>query len=1197
MTDSSMTLNVMQTTNLKVTPMTTPCATTGRFEFQRGEHPGFNPRAKFNFFLPALVLIAVSLLSSMGRAQTINFTALPPALVSNLFVGANFSGSYTNLQFKSTLSTPLDPSNPVTYIASGAPSGVTITFSGTGTTNTVVNTITVGVTNVATGVYPITITAMTNGVQFGTASSTFNLVAGNLWTNLSTTAVSWSTVANWSGGLPGAGQDVLFQDVGALNPATNYVDTSFTIGSLSFIRNQSGTTNSLILANGVALAVSGTNGFSLNEDGINSPVSNKGMTVRIAGGPGSIFVVTNQNANYAVNGDSTGAIGASSGTILTMTNLDNQFVNVNRIGLGDATLMDRGAVAAEMVFVELAKTNVFISGYSNVFWGIEFTNSIQCFNQYDNGNSGYSSGNPMNINLGISNAFLADSMRVAGNACQGLSIFKFNPVFTNGIVPTALFRSTNGGRMSFLGIAVQSGSSTGSRFTRGSLLFNQGLLDMQVDTIWLGANRTNDSSSGSSGNASTGTLTFGGTLNPTPLSVVDVNKLIAGNQVFTNNVFCNGNINVQTNALLIVNNYLELGHTTGDTNIGAIGTAAARGLGNLTINGGTARINQINVGDLSTNNQINLGIGGHLIVSNTIASAAKSLTTLNVNGAKITFNVTSGVTNAFVTNLVTGASATVVNLASLTGFSPTVPATNVIIAYQDSFSSHNLSIGSLPAGFNNITLVDNTASKTIELRIATNAPATLRWIGGENSNWNHTSLNWQNTNTLATTRFFDGDKVIFGDTTGVPTTILVTDVITPGQVGTGIWISNSVNSYTFNGGGGSIGNCSLVKTGVNNVAINLPTSLTAQIDSGKVTGSGTLGGTTVSATGAIDFSGTINGPLQVGGKATIASGGVVANTLQVQSGGVLTNNGTIQGNSLTLDSGSLLYNSASGLLSKIGNANAVNVAINATLINVGNIGSEGQANSLTVNGTFKDMGLGTIYLTTMTLNGGSTFLPGGDGIGTTAILSATVGSSFPGRLTLLAGSTTWIKVDFANPQTNTIVKSQYTDFGGNTAVVSYDGATILVTNINTGAGSLASGQSFRMFQNSDTGIGSGNIGNEGLNTTNRYPIIQPVIPAVNTKWDLTNLRMTDPNGFVNVISYPTTGTNITFSLFKDGTNVVTHLQWPTEYIGWSLQQQTNSLTVGLSTNWTLVSGSTTSNDLYITNDAAIDTTFYRMVYP
>ncbi len=1142
-----------------------------------------------------VALLSLALLASSARAQTIDFSAGPPFLVGNLYVGGGYTGSYTNLQFKTTLSGTFPP---VVLTPSVLPGGVTLTFSTNNLQGTCTNQITVAVANVAAGVYPITITGVTNAVQFGTASTTFNLVVGNLWTNLSqvtvptATPVLWSTAANWSSGAaPGSTDNVMIQDAGG---NTNFVDATTTIGSLSYIRTTGSSNFFTTIANGQTLAIAGANGFNLNEDTITAPPFNKGMTVRLAGFGGASLVVTNPSANYAVNGASSGTIGVNSGTSLTMTNLDKLYVSVNRVGFGDATTVDRGSLLSELVFVELAKTNVFISSYSNSFGGVNFTNSIQCFNHFDIGNGGFSSGNPMTLNLGISNIFLADSFRAGGNAVQsGNNTVKFAVVFTNGPVPVAYFRSTNGGRMSFFGAAVQSGAIVNNRQSKVILAFNQGILDLKVDTMWLGANRTNDSSAGNSGNQAVATLSFGGTTSPTVTSVVDVNTLIAGNQVFSNNAFCVGNIIVQTNAALVVNNYLEMGHTTGDTNLGALGLAAARGFGNLTINGGTAKINRINVGDLSTNNQVVLGIGGHLIISNTIASSAKSLTTLSVNGAKITLLVTSGVTNVFVTNLVqnlVGAqSPTLVNIASLSGFSPTVPATNVIIACQN--NSANLLIGSLPPGFNNITLVPTPT--TWELRIATNAPAVLKWRGGENSNWDHTSLNWLNTNTLAITRFFDGDSVIFDDSAVVPTTISVTEAIIPGQVGTGIFVSNSVNAFIFNDGGGSFGSCSLVKIGTNTLQMNaVGTGISAQINTGKLTGSGSLTGVTIASGTSMDFAGTINGVLTVAGNAKLTVGGIANNNVNVQNGGVMTNTGTIQGGGLTVNSNGFVFNATGGTLLSIGNANAVNVAIGATLINEGNIGAENQANSLTVNGTFKDLGLGNIYLTTFTLGG--TFLPGGDAIGTTEIKSALVGSSFPGRITLLAGSTTLIKVNFASsPQSNTVVVAQFTDFGGNTAVKAFDGGTVLFTNINTGAGVFGVGQSFRAF----TGPSGVDIGNEGLNTTNRYPIVNPIIPAANTKWDLANLRDTSPNGIINITGFPTTGTNLVLTTFMDSGNVVTCLQWPEEYIGWKLQQQTNSLSVGLSTNWITITGSTSTNVICITNSAAIDASFFRMIYP
>ena len=70
-------------------------------------------------------------------------------------------------------------------------------------------------------------------------------------------------------------------------------------------------------------------------------------------------------------------------------------------------------------------------------------------------------------------------------------------------------------------------------------------------------------------------------------------------------------------------------------------------------------------------------------------------------------------------------------------------------------------------------------------------------------------------------------------------------------------------------------------------------------------------------------------------------------------------------------------------------------------------------------------------------------------------------------------------------------------------------------------------------------------------------------------------------------------TNIVLS--TSGGNLT--LSWPPDHTGWRLQQQTNSLSVGLRTNWFDVSGSTTTNQVTIPIDQTIDSMFYRMVYP
>ncbi|HEV2328233.1 MAG TPA: LamG-like jellyroll fold domain-containing protein [Verrucomicrobiae bacterium] len=63
------------------------------------------------------------------------------------------------------------------------------------------------------------------------------------------------------------------------------------------------------------------------------------------------------------------------------------------------------------------------------------------------------------------------------------------------------------------------------------------------------------------------------------------------------------------------------------------------------------------------------------------------------------------------------------------------------------------------------------------------------------------------------------------------------------------------------------------------------------------------------------------------------------------------------------------------------------------------------------------------------------------------------------------------------------------------------------------------------------------------------------------------------------------------------TNSMVTLSWPLNHIGWQLQAQTNSASVGISTNWANVSGSTGTNKVIIPINLANGCVFYRLVYP
>ncbi len=141
--------------------------------------------------------------------------------------------------------------------------------------------------------------------------------------------------------------------------------------------------------------------------------------------------------------------------------------------------------------------------------------------------------------------------------------------------------------------------------------------------------------------------------------------------------------------------------------------------------------------------------------------------------------------------------------------------------------------------------------------------------------------------------------------------------------------------------------------------------------------------------------------------------------------------------------------------------------------------------------------------------------------------------------------------------------------------VSYGGA-LIVTNL--GATALAGGETFQLFGAS--GAKSGNFSSI---------VILPATGATN--------GIFDPNtGILTINSatppIPTTPTNLTFTV----TSGTINLSWPSNYLGWRLQTQTNALGTGLGTNWFPVPGSeqvtATNLPVVTTNDAVL----YRLYY-
>lgn len=1144
-----------------------------------------------SLFVVAMAMMAFGL---SAKAQTATLLATN----QYVFVGANFNGIYTNSQLRATLSGT--GVSPVTVSVAGAPAGVTILFSTNAyvaASNPLVITnswnpiwYSVAVTNVAKGVYPLTFTC--SGAA--SASAVVNLIVGARWISSvqvgSATDVPWSTGANWSTGVaPGAGDDVIFQDAGN----TNRVDSSVSIDSLTFIPVGTGTNQNLLISPGQTLSVTGTNSFTLNTDSYTTLA--KVYLLNIFG-PGASLVVSNKQGIFSVN-SCQGTGGATSGMQLNMTNLDNFSATVDRFGLGDWSMVKAGGVAANELAtasgangVQFARTNYIEADYAGNFdlTNFNLTFAISLLKEGD----AFNNGSQQNINLGMNTAIRAESFAFAQNkAGSGNNIFRFNPVFAStslASMPYVSFRNTNGGRMNLVAVGVESGTSGHGSNTRGALNFTGGIVDMLVDTIWLGRNKT-ASVATNTGSLWQGQLIFNA-------GTVDVNNCIAGYQAYTNNgVGCQGVITVggsaATTAVLIVNSNLTLGYTTGDFN----GTAAAAGNGQVTINtNGTVKANQITVGDLSLNNAITINNGGTLEVGNTVASPAKSLRTLTVNkGGAVTLNINGANTLIYVTNLV--ASSGVVNIASITGSSPTIP---VITYAPGAGETASFVAGNVPGGYSAVVF-NNTSEHAIKVALITGTPKTLLWRGYVNNKWDNSTANWLDTATLLHTNFATGDGVVFDDLASFSSIDVSEDVVPRQSLGfDGMTMTNNTLDYTFSGVGGIRGAASFVKAGAKSLTINNYTEVSAQVLGGLLTGSGTIGSVVVSpgATGSLLAGGVVLGNLTCGG--TVVNAGTVQGALAVQTLAVVTNaaGGIVQGPLSTAD-GCFIYNA--GTFSGMGTATIVS---NATFINAGTLANgSGAAGTLAVSGTFKDMGLaaGTVVnLSNLTINAMGTFIPGGDGIGTTKVLNDGT-SANNGRVVFLTGSTNIFKVDLSASPSSTLLQSGYMSFGPNQNTLQQNGGTIKLVQI--GGPAYAAGQSLTLVQNNFGGAPF----DVGLNTTNSLSVMDPSVPATGLAWDLSQLIH---GGIIGIKTIPTVPTNLVFSSsFAQtiSTNVppvtnnyiVMELSWPADYTGWKLQQQQNPLEVGLSTNWTEIAAAQFTNDIILSNSITAGAVFYRMVAP
>ena len=1111
--------------------------------------------------------LAVFAVATVAHAQTATFSSVSTKIWAGAGATNNVFQPGTALVASNTAALN-SIAGQADFTVTGQPAGATVTVTpstlaspGTINQSVVLNVFT---TNVASGTYPITLSVTDDGTPRASTNLTF--FAAPQWNNI-TSAGNWSVGANWTTGLaPLSTENVLFEGGAGVS---SVVDSTRTIQSLIMLNNVDGQAVIMDIQTNVTLNVVGTNGFIIGNKNNNSQRNLVTIT-----GAGSL-VVTNRGANFVVNS----ASGTTRNTTLSMSNLNTFVCNVNRIGVADLTLLQQGLYGAQLAALQLARTNVIRTDYSDNYTNAVFNTAIQMTHEADAFSASGAATTSQFLSLGISNAIFSDSISVGRSRSAGSgggsvtppyafgSGIRFNPSLpTTGV--TALFRGTNGGRMSLVGAGIDSGTPSAPNNAKGHISLNGGTVDMMVEQIWLGRNRSN-----ATANATIGGFYF-------DAGVVDANYVFAGYQFFTNAQGCTGYLCVSNTAVLKVNNTLALGYSAG-------GGGDVTTTGQLLItNNGTVLANQIVVGNTSGTNNISIGNGGVLGVTNNLGTFNHKLSTLTINVGKLTVRIDGNVTNSiYVTNLVCAGANNTINVGSLVNL-PALPAVFSVISYENLPSGQNFVLGTTPSGYN-ATISHNAGNKTIEITLSQGVPKTLAWRGYVNGNWDTTTTNWLNTSNSLPDKFATGDFTVFDDTVGVPTAITATENVTPGQSVSipGIAMTNSINNYVFSGSG-ILGSAGLSKSGTGSLELQNHTEVSATINQGLIFGAGDLGGATVTANGALNFSGIINGSVATA-STNVVSSGTINGSVSVQSGGSFTNLGTVT-SSLSVAANGLLYNGGN-----FNNVGSPTFASNSIVINAGNL----NGGNVTVSGTFVDTGAGVIGLgsttvtNTLQINGGANFIPGGSGFGTT-----TCGDfSHKTRVLLGGNSTNLFKV---SPGVgNSVLNAFYTDFGPNGST-NGGGGIILVTHVGA---PYAAGQAFTLF----TGV-LGSVASAGNGT---FPQISPLAPAPGLAWDLSTIKT---DGTLRILAVntnpptiPLTVTNVpgynTNNVLINYTNI-THLEWPADRIGWRLQWQQSNVRTGITTNWLNVFGSAFTNmvdvnETFGTNWVKTNCTFFRLIYP
>jgi hypothetical protein len=506
-----------------------------------------------------------------------------------------------------------------------------------------------------------------------------------IWNGPGPGANNWSAAANWSAsGPPETFDDVKFYNQGAtalaVSNVNNVVDAGFggMVASLQYANTNGNHTT--FVDPGSTLTLAGNKGLIVGTETDNGTTQTVFSTIT---GPAGAIVMDNPTADLVVR-QGTANSGGSQRATLDLSGLGTFTAALDQVMVGCVGPVNRATGT-----LHLSRTNaITVTGSPGLVAGDNTSNS----------------GGQNFIYLGQNNAVFADSITIARR--KATATLRFNPAFAN---PSVLFRASDGaGRVGAWNIADNSGESNSSSSALGTNDFSGGTVDALVDTLVIGKSQT------TTGASSSGLLAFtSGTL--------DINSLQIGCQSASGATSAGvGRVNVAgPGAVLVVNNTLELGHTSG-------GSGTTNTFGTIYVNDGAVRANAIVVGSGSVSNTLAIN-GGTLNLATSAGSPAAPINNVALTNSTLLLAAPNSTANLVAGTIVTGGSGNSIVITSLPDLA-IFPAQFRLIQYSNALggAGYNFVLGGLPAGtYYGGFLSNNISSRSVDLVITSLAPRPI----------------------------------------------------------------------------------------------------------------------------------------------------------------------------------------------------------------------------------------------------------------------------------------------------------------------------------------------------------------------------------------------------------------------------------------------------------------------------------------